>query len=304
MHDKFAELEAIFKEIKALLEKVKDPQEDDWDPIRLGLLLSKLEYSDIDVEKQLAYFAELVERVRGNMPVQGNMRDQTEYVARVFAGELEFSGDRANYYNPKNSFLNDVLVRRKGIPVTLSLIFMGLCRGMGLKALGVNFPGHFLVKMCPTKGHFDVSSSREQAGDWTKQWYVDCFDSGKILTTEDCERRLFEWTRGVVPFGPETLSVSHPVEIVGRLLRNLKAIFSEKEDYPRMYWVLSSLIELSPRDCSESYRERGLLMARMGRYRMATSDLVKYLEKPSDLSKVDHIQRLIRYFESQSELVN
>jgi regulator of sirC expression with transglutaminase-like and TPR domain len=270
----------------------------------MGLLVSKLEYPELDVDLKLREFQVLVDNLKSKLPRDLTVADQTQFIVKYFAGELDFSGDQSNYYNFKNSLLSDVLLRRKGIPVSLSLVFMGLCRGVGLKAVGINFPGHFLVQIHANDWRISSPKSMEVASEWTKTWFVDCFDKGKFLGVEDCERRLKEWTRGVIPFTPDVLKVSKPEEIISRMLRNLKAIFGEKEDYPRLYWVLSALVAVCPADRSESYRERGLLMARMGRYKMATYDLKKFLENPSDPKKVDHVQRLIRQFESQIEVIN
>ncbi len=194
--------------------------------------------------------------------------------------------------------MNDVLLRRKGIPITLSLVYMALCREVGLKALGIAFPGHFLVR---------IVSPEEEGGSaisWRQQRFVDCFDGARVLSVDDCEARLEAWTRGVLVFGPEALKVAHPQEIASRMLRNLKAIFSEKEDLPRLYWVLTALIELCPGESTESLKERGLLMGRMGRYANAAQDLKAYIRSCQDSQRVAHAERLLRFFESQREFTN
>lgn len=291
-------------QLKKLLDAVKDPVLDDWDPMLMGLLISKLEYEDLDVGRALESFSHMVSEVQRDLPKQGNLREQTSHVVRIFSEVLGFEGDKNNYYNIKNSFLNDVILRRKGIPISLSLVFMALCRGVGLRAIGISFPGHFLVRMVPTGGHFDVASSRERVEDWKTQWFVDCFDKGHFMTVQDCESRLVEWTRGVIPFGPEVLAVAHPAEILSRMLRNLRAIFSEKEDLPRLYWVLTALIELCPADSTEAYRDRGFLYARMSRFQAALADLRHYLTLAKDPEKTQHVERIIRMFETQSDEMN
>ncbi|HVJ64812.1 MAG TPA: transglutaminase-like domain-containing protein [Bdellovibrionota bacterium] len=294
----------IIEQIEALLDSVKNPNVDDWDPIRLGLLISKFEYENIDVEKEVALFDALAKEYCREFSPQSTLRTKTETLIRIFSGDLGFAGDRSNYYNLKNSFLYDVLLRRKGIPITLSLAFMGLARRVGLKAVGISFPGHFLVKMVPAPGYLEIRDSNETAEDWRSQWYIDCFDGGKILSTEDCERRLYEWTRGVVPFGPEALDVAHPRDIISRVLRNLKAIVAEKEDWARLYWILSALIGLSEKDRNDAYSERGFLFARIGRFGKASEDLREYLKHARDSGKIAHIEQMLRYFEIQTEVTN
>lgn len=294
----------IIAQIEELLSSVKDPLVDDWDPIRLGLLISKFEYEEIDVEKEIATFEAAADEFCREFSPQSTLRTKTETLIRIFSNDLGFVGDRSNYYNLKNSFLYDVLLRRKGIPITLALAFMGLARKLHLKAVGILFPGHFLVKMVPAPGYLELKDSNETPEEWREAWYIDSFDGGKILSTEDCERRLYEWTRGVVPFGPEALEVAHPRDIVSRVLRNLKAIVAEKEDWARLYWILSALIGLSEKDRNDAYSERGFLFARIGRYGKAADDLREYLKNAKDIRKIAHIEQMLRYFEQQKEVTN
>jgi len=290
-------MDSTIAEITAILSKVKSPTLDDWDPLRLGLLLAKLEYEDLDVDAQMKAFYEQVDPLLVACPQTDQIWEKVAFVSRIFNEDLGFKGDTNNYYNIKNSFLNDVLLRRKGIPITLSLVYMSLCRKVGLKAIGIAFPGHFLVRI--------ISPDEEgSAISWRQQRFVDAFDSAKVLNVDDCEKRLEEWTRGVLVFGPEALKVAHPQEITSRMLRNLKAIFQEKEDLPRLYWVLTGLIELCPSEGIESLKERGLLMGRMGRYANAAADLKAYMSSCQDAQRVAHAERLLRFFESQREFTN
>jgi len=297
-----SKLDETLVRLRDLLARVKDPLNDDWDPLELGLLVSKLEYEELDLEDSLAsFYREIVEKFKP-CPRSDTIRDQTNHLVKFFTKELGFSGDKSNYYNIRNSFVSDVLVRRKGIPLSLSLVFMGLCRKAGLRALGISFPGHFLVRIQPTAGHFE--GSHERAEDWRSQWFVDCFDEGTFLTVEDCEKRLKEWTRGVIPFGPEVLAVASPLDILSRMLRNLRAIVSEKEDWPRLYWILTALIELSPGDRIEALKDRGFLFARMNRFSSALKDLKEFLSSSTDSNKIQHVERLVRYFETQRDEIN
>jgi regulator of sirC expression with transglutaminase-like and TPR domain len=293
-------LESTLERIHALISAVKSPMLDDWDPLELGLLLARLEYEGLDLDAQKKQFWTQAEPHLKEFPANSDqLWDRVNYVIQVFTEKLGFQGDTTNYYNIKNSFMNDVFLRRKGIPITLSLVFMALCRRAGLKAVGIAFPGHFLVRV--VDGNEAESSAPT---DWKHHRYVDCFDGCKVLTVKDCEERLEQWTRGVLKFGPDALKVAHPAEIVSRSLRNLKAIFAEKEDLARMYWVLSALIELCPNERVEAYKERGLLMGRMGRYAQATSDLSKYLSCCQDPAKAAHAERLMRFFEGQQDFTN
>lgn len=290
-------LEVTLGEISNLLSKVKSPVMDDWDPLRLGLLLSKLEYEDLDVEAQLKLFLDQALPLLEHCPKTNQVWEKVAYISKIFNEDLGFKGDTTNYYNIKNSFLNDVLLRRKGIPITLSLAYMGLCREVGLKPLGIAFPGHFLVRIA-------APEEDGSAIDWKQHRFIDTFDGARVLSVDECKARLEEWTRGVLVFGPEALKVAHPQDIVSRMLRNLKAIFSEKEDLARLYWVLTALIELSPSERIESLKERGLLMGRMGRYTQATCDLRNYIRSCEDPQRVAHAERLLNFFEGRREFTN
>ncbi len=291
-------LNETLETLRGLLTRCQDPVVDTWDPLELSLLVARLEYEDLDVEKHRKAFRELVATHRAQVPADAPLRDQAQALAKVFSEVLGFGGDRANYYNIKNSFMNDVLLRRKGIPITLSLVFMALAKEFGIRSVGIAFPGHFLVRLVPAPGQqFEVE-------DWRSQWFIDAFDGGKILSIDECEKRLKEWTRGVVAFGPDALRPAHPADIVARILRNLRAIFAEKEDLPRLYYTLTALIEISGPDRVESFRERGFILARMGRYSAATQDLGRYLSLCKDPQKIAHVEQMLRYFESKSEMMN
>lgn len=296
MMDLHSSLQESLERIQRDLDRINDPEKQNWDPIELGLLVAKLEYVDLNVEKERENFRALADTVRKSVPQLGKTRERTLSLVKCFTQELGFRGDTNNYYDPRNSFLNDVYVRRKGIPITLSLIFMGLAREVGLHALGVSFPGHFLVKILPI--------CEDEGPMETSQLFVDTFEGGRILGLEDCKDRLEEWTRGLLPFGPEVMRVSHPRDIVSRMLRNLRAIYSEKEDLPRLYWVLSSLIYLCPTERHEALRERGFLMARMGRFGQAVEDLGEFLKHTNDPRKYESVEKILRYFELQKETSN
>ena len=287
-------IEKTLESLGAFLKRVENPVKDDWDPIELGMWVAKLEYPGVDVQAQVKIFRETLNTVLVDFPKSATVKEQTKFLLTVYRDVLGFQGDTTNYYNVKNSFLNDVLVRRKGIPITLSLVFMEMCRAVNLKAAGISFPGHFLIKIM----------DQDKDKDHSEEWFVDTFDGAKILSLEDCQERLETWTKGMIPFGPDALKVAHPREIVSRMLRNLRAIYFEKEDLTRLYWVLTALAELCPAESIESLRERAFLFARMGRYRAAIQDLRTVIKSSSSLHNRDHLEKILRYFELQKEVTN
>jgi len=287
-------LEKTLESLSNFLKKVEDPGKDDWDPVELGMWVAKLEYPALDVDVQVRIFRETIKPALAEFPRNSTIKEKSKFLLTIFRDVLNFQGDTTNYYNVKNSFMNDVLVRRKGIPITMSLVFMELCRIVELKAAGISFPGHFLVKI------FD----QDQDKDNTEEWFIDTFDGARILSLEECKQRLETWTKGMIPFGPEALKIAHPREIVSRMLRNLRAIYFEKEDLTRLYWVLTALAELCPQEKTESLRERAFLFARMGRYRAAIQDLRVVIKSSSSMHNRDHLEKILRYFELQKEVTN
>lgn len=287
-------LEKTLEALAAQLKRVEDPGRDDWDPFDLGLRISMLEYPTLDIEVQKKAFNDIMDGALKEFPKTASKREQCSYLLTVFRDVLGFQGDTTNYYNVKNSFLSDVIVRRKGIPITLSLVFMALARRVGMKAAGISFPGHFLVKIM----------GQEQDKDFSEEWFVDAFDGARIIGLEECRSRLETWTKGMVPFGPEALKIAHPRDIVSRVLRSLRAIYFEKEDLTRLYWVLTALADLCPTERTESLRERAFLFARMGRYRAAVQDLRTVLGSGTVINNRDHLEKILRYFELQKEVTN
>jgi regulator of sirC expression with transglutaminase-like and TPR domain len=194
---------------------------------------------------------------------------------------MGFGGNVNNYYDPDNSFLNAVLRTRRGIPITLAVLWLELAQGLGLKARGVNFPGHFMVKVNLPNG----------------QVVIDPF-TGQSLSREDLSERLEPYKRrnGLVddfdvPVGLY-LQAATPREILARLLRNLKEIHRTQEDWLRLIAVLDRLLILLP-DAWIEYRDRGLAWAEMGDVRLAVGDLETYVDHADDTLDRDAIaQRL------------
>jgi regulator of sirC expression with transglutaminase-like and TPR domain len=287
-------LEKTLESLASFLKKVEDPAKDDWNPLELGMWVAKLEYPGLDVDAQVKIFRETLKNTLGEFPKNATVKEQSKFLLTVFRDVMGFQGDTTNYYNVKNCFMNDVLVRRKGIPITLSLVFMELCRAAELKGAGISFPGHFLVKIL----------DQDKDKDNNEEWFIDTFDGARILSLDECKQRLETWTKGMIPFGPEALKIAHPREIVSRMLRNLRAIYFEKEDLTRLYWVLTALAELCPQERGESLRERAFLFARMGRYRAAIQDLRAVIKSSSSVHNRDHLEKILRYFELQKEVTN
>jgi regulator of sirC expression with transglutaminase-like and TPR domain len=179
---------------------------------------------------------------------------------RVVFKDLGFRGNLEEYYDPQNSFLDRVIERRLGIPITLSIIYLEVARRCRLPVVGVSFPGHFLV-------------SYESADE---RIVLDCFRSGEVVLPRQFQARLDEMFDKKLRFRPEFLDPAPARAILARLLTNLKAIYWRRNDYRRALGVSERLILVNP-NLPEEYRDRGVLRAHLREYAAALPDLEHYL---------------------------
>ena len=246
------------------------------------------EYPDMDVQQVLGDVDQMVARLRRRCPDDAGPLQRLRALNQFFFRDLGFGGNVNNYYDPDNSYLNAVLRTRRGIPITLAVLWLELAQGMGLKARGINFPGHFMVKVNLPNG----------------QVVIDPF-TGQSLSREDLAERLEPYKRrnGLVddfdvPVGLYLQSAT-PRDILARMLRNLKDIHTTHEDWPRLIQVLDRLIVLLPEAHAE-YRDRGLAWAEKGELRRAVADLEHYLAHADDALDIDAVS--MRVSELRREL--
>ncbi|WP_439520082.1 SirB1 family protein [Hydrogenophaga sp.] len=239
------------------------------------------EYPDLDVQQVLGDVDQMLARIRRRCAADAGPLQRLRTLNQFFFRDMGFGGNVNNYYDPDNSYLNAVLRTRRGIPISLAVLWLELAHGLGLKARGVNFPGHFMVKINLPNG----------------QVVIDPF-TGQSLSREDLSERLEPYKRrnGLVddfdvPVGLY-LQAATPREILARLLRNLKEIHRTQEDWLRLIAVLDRLVILLPEAWSE-YRDRGLAWAEMGDLRLAVTDLETYVAHADDtLDREATAQRL------------
>jgi len=176
-----------------------------------------------------------------------------------------FRGNRQDYYNPSNSLFNDVLDQRTGIPITLSILYIAVGRRLQLPLAGIGFPGHFLVRYHEAGAHF----------------FIDPFNRGRLLTPEECQKRLQEQYGKALPYRPEYMEPSTHREILVRLLTNLKMAYMMRKEFENVITVLSQIL-LFAGDGAEELKERGLVYYHMECFNAAKQDLENYLaRKPS-----------------------
>lgn len=220
----------------------------------------------LDTQAVLAQVDALAQTLRRRVPADAAAMQRLRSLNRYFFHELGFAGNLNHYEDPANSDLAQVLARRRGIPVTLALLYLELAAQIGLKAAGVSFPGHFLVKLHLPQGEV----------------VIDPLD-GRSLSREALEERLQPWRERMALAAEDApplglfLQAATPREILARMLRNLKAIHQTSGDRVCLLEVQERLVVLLPDDLLER-RDRALVQADLGRLDLACADLAAYLQ--------------------------
>ena len=248
---------------------------------RAALLVAQEEYPQIPVELYLARLDQMAEEVKDRLA------DETappvvlcELLEMLFA-RRGFSGNRKAYYDPRNSFLNDVLDRSTGIPLTLGIVLLEVGWRLGLKLEGVNFPGHFLVRY------------RGDAVDLL----IDPFDSGKVRFVDQAQELLDQLYGGMVRVQDSFLRTVGRRDMLVRLLTNLKGVYVNVSDHPRALAVVERLLIIQP-DSRSDLRARGLILARMGRSEDAVAQLREYLDLTPGAGDVERIRSMMADLEA------
>ncbi len=223
-----------------------------------ALWIAAEEYPGLDVALCLARLAELASAAGERMRGARTTRERIVRLNDFLYQEWGFAGNREDYYDARNSFLNDVLERRTGIPITLAIVYISIAERLGMQARGVGFPGHFLVRI-----------------DEPEEMLIDPF-AGAVVTRAECATRLRAAAGAEVPLDPELLDPTPARQILARLLRNLKQIWLAHEDWPRALACAERILVLAP-DAPLELRDRGLLFARLECFAAAEADLKKFL---------------------------
>jgi len=253
--------------------------------LEAAVSIAQDEYPGLDTQSVLSDIDALAERLKRRIAADASALQRVHQLNQYFFNELGFGGNVNNYYDPRNSFVHEVLLRRRGIPITLAIIYVELATQIGLNAQGISFPGHFLVKLSVTKG--------AQTGDVV----IDPF-TGQSLSGEELEDRLVPYRRSQSLMGePEAplsyfLRAASARETLARVLRNLKEIHRTDEDWGRLLPVMDRLVVLLP-EALEERRDRGLAWAESGHPLKAIADLDTYLrQRPHAEDRFVLVERL------------
>jgi len=230
------------------------------DVVEAALFVAAEEYPELDVDAELQRVRQIAAEGARRVAALTNPFARLHGLSAWLFDELGFHGDRDDYDDPRNSYINQVLERRVGIPLTLSILFMEVACAAGFVARGVALPGHFVVRV-------------ERDG---RTIFVDPFHRGQVITEEDCRSLVSRSTGRPWLFQPALLAGTTERAMLARMLLNLKHVYLTAGDYTRALWSVERLLLLTPDDSGE-VRDRGLLRAHLGRPVAAIEDLERYL---------------------------
>lgn len=243
-----------------------------------SLLIAVLGNPDLSVPAYLSRLEQLADVLKSRVADQDGVADRLGVLNQLLFKELGFRPNAENYYDPRNSYLNEVLDRRIGIPITLCLIYMELGRRINLPLQGVSFPGHFLVKCAVPDGIV----------------VLDPYSGGISLSLADLQQRLRDARGGEVSRSvvAQLLVAASNRHVIVRLLSNLKAIFLREKDFNRalmiVTWIVATVPELTP-----ELRDRGLIYQELQCFRAALADFEQYLKRAPDSEDAADIRRRV-----------
>jgi regulator of sirC expression with transglutaminase-like and TPR domain len=240
-----------------------------------ALWIAAEEQPGLDPDPWLERLDELGAHLQPRLRGLRNELDRLALLTELLFREKGLRGNTDDFYDPRNSFLNEVLDRGLGIPISLAVVCMEVGRRAGVHLQGVGFPGHFLLRLARHP-----------------QILLDPFDGGRLLTAGDCEEMLEQMTRRKTDFDPRLLRPSGPRQILQRMLNNLRGIYINRGDFERTVAVLDRLLLLDPEDLAP-LRDRGLLHVQWGDPAQGIGDLESYLAADAAIEDGEEVAEVL-----------
>lgn len=242
-----------------------------------ALLIAKEEYPGLFLEEYLQRLDYMAAEFQMEVNVEADAMTVCRGLANFITSRKGFHGNVDDYYDPRNSYLSDVMDRRSGIPITLCIIYLEIARRAGLKLLPVSFPGHFLVKLPTERGEI----------------FMDPFHDGQIMDEEACQQLLYNLYGPGFHFSSTMLASATRRQLITRLLMNLKSIYLRQQDIERSLRVIDLLVTISPWDLDQ-IRDRGHAYHALGRVDKAKTDLETYARHAPPGPEVESVMETIR----------
>jgi regulator of sirC expression with transglutaminase-like and TPR domain len=243
---------------------------------KANLFFSQTQYPELDPDIYLNKLDAIASVLQEKLPDNSYPLKIIQTINQYLFEELRFTGNSRDYYDPRNSYLNEVLDRKLGIPISLSILYLEIAQRLSFPMVGIGMPGHFLIR-----------PNFEDAG-----IFVDAFNQGEILFPEDCETRLQQVYQQSVKLDPAFLEPISNRQILVRMLTNLKIIYINNHLYDKALQVINALLILMP-DSEMELRDRGLLYYQMGDGEHAIVDLETYLKLSPNAQDAPAIYQLL-----------
>ena len=258
--------------------------------VEAALVIAAGEYQQLDIDGYLERIEELAAQFRRRLRQDIPPTEIIIALNHYFFDELGFAGNSAEFYDPRNSFLNEVIDRRLGIPITLSILYIEIGRRAGLKLRGVSFPGSFLVKCAVRDGAI----------------VLDPYARGASLSIEDLRQRLRVLRNGA-EIAPETvcsmITAAGNKEILARMLRNLKCIYLDQDEMTKALAAVDRIIAVEPGAALE-FRDRGEIHLKLECFRAALADFRQYLALAPRADDADAVLRQVAELQQVASRLN
>jgi regulator of sirC expression with transglutaminase-like and TPR domain len=250
-------------------------EDEQIDLLTSALTIAKLEYPELEVSQYRERVTTLADRVKERASRSTDSLEILGVINEVLYGDEGFRGNVSDYYDPKNSFFNDVLDRKLGIPITLSVLYMEVARRAGVPVFGVGMPGHFLLKFYEIDG---------------RELFLDAYNSGRLLSPEDCQEKLTEIYNGQIPLDAKFLTPVGKRQILTRMLNNLRSIYMTNRLLKKALAVIDLILVIYPRS-SDDVKQRAMLRYQLGFLHGAADELDEYVKMAPEASDADEMKQ-------------
>ena len=252
-----------------------DAVDGDFDLATGALLIASTDDPNVDIDGCRANLDRMAEAALARTPSEAGPLEELNAITDLLFGVIGFSGNRDDYYDPNNSYIHQVLERRLGIPITLSLLCIEVGRRAGVPVLGIGMPGHFLVR------HRDEEN-----------YFVDAFNGGLLMNRDECGAVLRQAAGEDARLEERHLNPVTPREILARVLRNLKAIYWDREEFDRCITTIGALMAVLP-DRPEEQRDRGVVHLKAGNHQQSADDFAAYIEAAPHADDIETVRNAL-----------
>ncbi len=257
-------------------QEINQPDEQ-IDLAKAALCYAQAEYPNLNIAKYLSILDAIASKIESQLIAERYPLKVIKSINDHLFDRLEFCGNQHDYYDPDNSFLNQVIDRKVGIPISLAVIYLAIAQRLNFPMVGIGMPGHFLIRP-----EFEAS-----------EIFIDVFNQGEILFKHDCQMKLDQIYQQQVKLDPSWLMPVTNKQILARMLNNLKFIYLHRRELDKALSIMSAILKILPQNVAE-IRDRGLLYYQVNRWEEAIIDLQYFLKIAPDSDDAPMIEMLLK----------